>query len=250
MNLPVQIFPSPAVSILPVPAGLSYCDGEDFTLCANSDATMPTYEWKGPNGFTASTLCVSVNDAKASQAGNYDVTVTDAHGCKGASSSIVAVDDPISITAQINGNQITATATGGTPPFLYSIAPGNQPDNATGIFQGLLPGNYIVTATDKLDCTASTSEIIILDGIVEPYAAWGLSISPNPGSGLFEIRLKDIPAGALQFDVFDGNGGLLRTFAVESTTEMLDLTGLSGGLYVIRVSDKDKTGMVRIVILK
>ena len=250
MNLPVKIFASPVVEILPIPAGLSYCYGESFTLCANSDASAPAYEWSGPGGFTSSSLCVVFNNAGASQSGNYNVTVTDIHGCTGTSSSIVAVDNAINITADVNGNQITAVATGGTPPFSYSIAPAGQTGNSTGIFKGLLPGNYTITATDKLGCTASTSEIIITDGIVEPSTAWGLTVSPNPGSGLFEIRLKDIPADALQFDVFSPNGRLLRTFTVGTVAKMLDLTDLPDGLYLMCISDKNKTGAVRIVIAK
>lgn len=248
-SLPVYIFASPTVSILPVPAGAIYCDGDDFALCANSNASAPTYEWKGPGGLTASTLCLSVNNAKASQAGNYDVTVTDSHGCTGASGLIVVVDNPVSITASATGNQITATATGGTPPFQYFLSPGNQSSN-TGTFQNLQPGTYTVTATDDLGCFASTSGIIIVVGIVEPSTEWGLAVTPNPGSGFFEVLMKNTPASALQFDVFSGSGRLLRSFSMETAAKTLDLTDLPDGLYIIRVSDKEKTGIIRLVILR
>jgi hypothetical protein len=126
----------PAISALPYG-----CNGQ-ITLDAGTGFT--TYTWS--NGQTIPT--VSVNTA-----GDYTVTVTDATGCTGV--DVVAVTIPDPPVAAISGNfafcENTATTLAATPGFVnYLWNTGDAtPDivvNATG--------NYDVTVTDALGCTA------------------------------------------------------------------------------------------------
>jgi subtilisin-like proprotein convertase family protein/regulation of enolase protein 1 (concanavalin A-like superfamily)/uncharacterized protein YbbK (DUF523 family) len=55
---------------------------------------------------------------------------------------------------------ITVTATTSNSPITYSIAgPVNQSNN-TGVFTGLAPGNYTITATDAADCGETSSTTV------------------------------------------------------------------------------------------
>ncbi|MCB9267859.1 MAG: T9SS type A sorting domain-containing protein [Lewinellaceae bacterium] len=241
----IEIHDSPVVEISATPPGLSYCDGEDFTLCANSNATSPTYEWDGPGSFTGSTLCVPVDGPAAAQSGTYTVTVTDIHGCTGTDAVVASVDHPLDLEVMAEGGQATALASGGTPPFTYSVFPGGQ-SNGTGIFQNLPSGTYTFTATDAFGCSVSS----MITGTAAPLLAWGVSVSPNPSRGRFEVRVGNGLARELRFDLHDLNGRRLRSFRMETPTRMLDLSDFPDGMYVLRVSDGKQAGVLRLAVLR
>jgi large repetitive protein len=58
---------------------------------------------------------------------------------------------------------ITVAASGGTPPYVYTIAGPtvNTTGTNSGTFTGLTAGSYVVTATDNNGCAVSTSAIVI-----------------------------------------------------------------------------------------
>ena len=96
-------------------------------MTASGGTTPYTYSWSNGagNAATASLLV----------AGNYTVTVTDAHGC--TSTQSVAITQPPALTASITSNQpvscyggsnatTTVTAGGGTAPYDYSWSPSGE----------------------------------------------------------------------------------------------------------------------------
>lgn len=176
----VNIYQTPTVSVTQITQP-PYFEGDDFTICANSNASIPDYEWTGPNGFTDISACVMVNNASLLNSGIYNVTVTDGNGCKGF---------------------------------------------------------------------ANVDIEIMTVGTVQPAIEWGLSISPNPSFGLFEVVLKKSHINPLQFSVFDESGRLLRSFALETDTKTLDLTDLPSGIYLLRIAEGRNTGFMRLAILK
>lgn len=125
----------------------------DITVTGGT--TPYTYVWT--NGATT-------EDVSALVAGGYSVTVTDANGCKvihnrviTQPTQLVVVGSRQNVTCQGNDDgEITLNVSGGTPGYTYlwtgpSINGGNQANqNQTG----LAPGNYSVTVTDNLGCTA------------------------------------------------------------------------------------------------
>ena len=72
----------------------------------------------------------------------------------------------------------------------------------------------MVSVTDQHNCSDSKPGLVVTVGTVQPAVEWGLSISPNPSNGLFEIKLANTHEHALQFDLFDGTGYLLRSFII------------------------------------
>lgn len=181
MTLPdtVNIFQTPTVNIS---HGTTppYYPGDDLILCAGSNATGPSYEWEGPNGFTSSSACAMVSNLSLPNAGIYSVTVTDIHGCQGF----------------------------------------------------------------------ADAEIEIIVGTVEPAEAWGLTIAPNPSDGIAQIRTDQPFSGKLEMVLFDANGRRIRSFWMETPTLTLDLTDLANGFYILRISDGEKAGAMRLAVIR
>jgi hypothetical protein len=96
--------------------------------------------------------------------GSFDVTVTDDAGCTQVYTATVADNTPtIGVTPSgvvantgctVGNGEFTVTASGGASPYSYEITGAS---NSTGVFTGLLGGNYNVTATDDNGCSGVVS---------------------------------------------------------------------------------------------
>lgn len=127
-----------------------------------SGGTGPfSWFWNGPNGFTAITP-----DLTGLQAGTYQLTVHDANGCNASANYSLVAPAPIAIglvpTAEPSCNggldgSIMASIMGGTAPYMPQWIGPNGPLGATQNLTGAGAGNYQITVTDALGCTASNS---------------------------------------------------------------------------------------------
>ncbi len=129
------------------------CNGT-ATAIVSSGTPPYSYLWNNPAAQTTSVatgLC----------AGNYTVTVTDAHGCP--SQGVATITQPTVLTSSITsiGNLTCygvctgfaqATAGGGTAPYIYNWMPGG---NTSATATNLCAGSYTCTVTDAKGCTAT-----------------------------------------------------------------------------------------------
>ena len=128
-------------------------------LTVNGGTSPYAYNWQGPNGFTADT-----QDISNLEAGNYDVTVTDAYNCTSTLSVIISSAAAIDVSethtnVSCNGGNdgtILLTVNGGTAPYNYNWTGPSCPCNGNSL-SNLTAGTYQVTVTDNLGCTASLS---------------------------------------------------------------------------------------------
>lgn len=181
-------------------------------------------------------------------AGNYTVTIRDTDGNLSVSPVTVSQPPALTLNANVNSNTITAAAAGGAPGYQYSLN-GGAPQTS-GTFANLSPGAYTVVVTDANNCTASVSNLIIMSGTVEPSTEWGLSVSPNPGAGLFVVAMQNAPV-AMRAEVFDATGRLLRSLEWQSAngqmSATLDLQQYPQGVYILRLNDGKNQGGVRLI---
>jgi gliding motility-associated-like protein len=133
--------------------------GTNGTAVANAmGGTAPySYSW-APSGLTNSTI-------GSLAAGSYTVTVTDTNNCTVIATAFIT--QPLTAlnvyttnnatTCGINNGVATASASGGSAPYLYSWAPsGGNTTNATGLSQG----TYTINTTDARNCSLSATAII------------------------------------------------------------------------------------------
>lgn len=75
----------------------------------------------------------------------------------GVVSTINGSTNPTCLTG--NDGSIVSSASGGTPPYTYSLNGGTP--QASGTFNGLGPGTYTVTAIDNFGCTNTSSSVTL-----------------------------------------------------------------------------------------
>jgi gliding motility-associated-like protein len=130
-----------------------FCNG---TATVNVSGGTPgyNYSWTPTNQTTqtATGLC----------AGNYTCVITDANGC--TIQRTFTITQPPQLTLSISATSlacngdcnaiVTTVVGGGTAPYNYSWAPGNQ---TTPSITGQCAGSYTVTVTDANGCTRTAN---------------------------------------------------------------------------------------------
>ena len=156
-----------------------------FGLCDGTATITPTdgtpfvggdyhYAISGSTGAPAINFSGVVGNASNLCAGTFTVTVTDSHGC--TASTVFTITQPAVLAANIvlqsnascNGvcdGTATASGTGGTLDYSFSITAPGVIDLLTGDMTNLCAGSYTVTVTDANGCSA-TSSITITEPLV------------------------------------------------------------------------------------
>lgn len=198
------------------------------------------YIWNGlpvQNGQTLSNLSPGV----------YSITLTDADGTTATVSGTISSPLALSSTIVVNGSTITASGNGGTPPYEYSLNGGAY--QSSGTFSNLAPGSYTITVRDAHGCTFAGNSVVVLSSTVEPASAWGLAVSPNPSNGLFTLTMTQAPA-TLHASVYDAAGRMVRDLDLNpgkgQFSTVLDIREMPNGIYLLRLTDGQNWGGVRL----
>ncbi|MFT5912137.1 MAG: hypothetical protein ACI9XO_003670, partial [Paraglaciecola sp.] len=160
LNAPTEINITETIS------NVTIFDGNDGAIdLAISGGTpgVPNYSfnWTGPNGFTATT-----EDITTLSAGFYNVTVTDGNFC--LKTAILEITEPNFLSVDLdassniscnNGSDgsISITTIGGVSPFTFSWAGPNGFTSTDENISMLSVGSYQVTVTDANGAIASLS---------------------------------------------------------------------------------------------
>lgn len=188
-----------------------------------SGGTSPyTYLWS--NGATT-------KDLTNVPAGNYNVTVTDAKGCKKTACATVKQPCPplcniaasaVGTNAKCNGTatgSVVLSVTGGTAPFTYLWSNGATTKDLTNV----MPGNYSVTVKDKNNCSAIASASV---GQPDPITS---SSEPNDAS------CNGSSDGSAFLTVAGGTAPYTYLWSNGSTSK--NLSGVPSGTYNVTITD-------------
>jgi subtilisin-like proprotein convertase family protein len=94
-------------------------------------------------------------------ANTYVFTVKDGNGTLTTTAPVTIISPaPLALSISTDNHVITATATGGTGNYLYSIN-GTVPD-ANNVFSVLSSGNYTIVATDQNNCSLSGTVMVTI----------------------------------------------------------------------------------------
>ncbi len=194
------------------------------TAIASGGSLPYTFLWD-PNGQTTS----SINSLSA---GSYTVTVTDLNGC--TDSQTVVIQAPLAVIANItvdsmascNGiadGGLTASGTGGTPPYTFNW---NNSGNTASI-TGLAAGPYTVTVTDNNGCT--DEETI---NVTEPAALSSIISSVDP-------TCTGVNDGTATATVSGGTLNYTYAWATSPIQTTATATGLGAGTFTVTITDNN-----------
>ncbi len=142
----------------------SPCIGQ--TLQLSGSVASYTYQWLGPNGWTATGQNPTRANFNNTMAGQYLVTITDGLGCSNFYSLLVNPAPSLTITGgpEFCAGQTLLLTASGASNYRWTTPSGTQVNSANLIrfnFNSAMAGLYTVTATSGL-CSLSASINIIL----------------------------------------------------------------------------------------
>ena len=212
----------------------------DGSLDLSTDGALPLTSVTWSDGQTT-------NDAVNLAAGSYLVTVVDANGCTGTSSS-VDIDEPIELSATyaldsadcgIPNGQITVTPVGGTANYTVDWPVLGLLDQA--VIGGLDVGGYNVLVTDANGCTFN--DVVVMENPGDPNISIlnqdnNLCFGDLNGSITVEA---DGGAAPYTFGWFDA------AFNFITVGEML--SGLPTGTYYVMALDDNSCSDVELLVV-
>jgi hypothetical protein len=76
------------------------------------------------------------------------------------------------------------------------------------------------------------------------------SVVPNPSNGYFSIQMESDIALPAKLEVFSISGSILHEQQLNSIKDNIDLTNLSDGVYLLKVTGNGHTRMSKVIIRK
>jgi gliding motility-associated-like protein len=218
---------------------------------ASSGATY-TYEWNDVLFQTANPaigLC-AVNSNPLSSAGSYTCTITDMAGCI-VTSDLIFVSQPDEFDANIilsspiecNGGtgDLSITTTGGTNPIASYEWSGGTTTNS---LNSVVAGNYTCFVEDNNGCTDTAHYNLLEPSVLTVLGSDIVKFDVKcKGGSTGEIQIMGsggtpIPGipGKYNYELFDVNSILVATI---NNQLLAEFTGLSTGIYFIKVTDNN-----------
>ena len=210
----------------------------DGTITINvSGGTLP-YQYSIDNG---STFISNGGNFTGLASGNYQIVVRDNNACTTSGSTItitnpsaIIIGSEIKTDISCNGltdGTISITASGGSPPYLYSIDGGLSYVSNGGNFVGLAAGNYDVSVLDSDNCSTNGSTITITEpsAIVIDSELFSDITCNGASDGTITITVS---GGTSPYE-YSVNGGAI--FAANGG----NFSGLAPGSYNIVVRDNN-----------
>ncbi len=154
-------------------------------------------------------------------AGNYKYIVSDAIGLKDTVNLemtepgpiVINIDNNPVLSSFNNFANLSITAFGGTPPYLFRLNEGLF--QTSSLFQNIVPSLYNITVQDSNNCTTSKVFPFLITAINESKALNNeIYVFPNPSSSSFILNVQNNKGinQPLSIRVFSTEGYLVYTF--------------------------------------
>ncbi len=235
----------------------SLCDNDTLALYVNA---ADTYLWSPGNETTQS--------IRVASAGTYQVTVTDSTlSCESTSSSIMVqkFESPSAMfeasPQEIDKNkdiEITLTDLSINPiNWFWQLSDGktSHEQNPRFTVNSFSPITVNLTITAENGCQDTASSIIdVITGLDDSELQRSWSIYPNPSHGIFLFDLYNKKYGTYQLTIYNLAGQIIENFDIYKSTELMnkqiDLSGLSDGIYLIRLQEPEGDHAIKKIIIR
>ena len=222
------------------------CEGETLMLDAGNAGA--TYTWSNTNAVTQQ---ISVNNA-----GSYVAYVTAPNGCLGIGTINVDVQDApsangIFMQGTYPNMNFTVINAQNANTYDWNFGDGTVVNNAPGSINHTYAadGNFTVTATLANSCdTVDVTETFNIENTLSlnENTISGLSVYPNPTSGLFTVRLDDQTETSVM--VFDMTGAVVLNNVTFSGSSVIDASNWEKGVYFVQITNQGMNSTSKVVV--
>jgi hypothetical protein len=227
-----------------VSSNTAVCAGNSANLTANA-GNNATYLWSNNSIFGATSVTPAITTT-------YTVNATDNKTCHHTGAVTVTVNTLPNVIASSSRTLIckdelqTLHATGAATLSWGSLGSGDSV-----VVTASSPGTfmYIVTGTDNKGCMSGDTISIKVDkctGINEIVNGInGLSVYPNPNTGIFTIELNNGLTKNIQ--VIDLTGRTILSKESNDDKTSVNLHGFAGGVYYVKIQSDKKVEIIKVI---
>ncbi len=229
------------------------CNGnKNGILKATTTGGNGVYAYNWSNAQTSAT----VNNVAA---GNYTVTVTDGFNCTVTASKTLSQPEKLSVSITpinsfVNGTySATIDVTGGVEPYNYLL--NNQTLLNSNIINDLTSGTYSVFVKDNNNCVQSASfSVGTTTGVMNAESSFEkIDVYPNPAADYVNLNLSLKEFKNVKVDLYDlsGQSVLQEEYNnIRDKQTTLDLSNMSAGTYVLKLSLPEGNTFRKIIVSK
>jgi PKD repeat protein len=222
---------------------LSFCQGESVTL-TTTPVNGYTYQWLN----NAQVISGANNQQySATQSGTYTLQVYDANNCPAASNtiSVYVFTNPATPVLTYSNGVLQTSSTGTYEWFKGGVATGVT----TAQFTVSESGCYAVKVTDNNGCYSQSDTSCFFISLIDDVLPEQLLLFPNPVKEILFINTNN-----LQFEGWavcrDVCGRTIHQARVSSGTAVIELKGVSNGLYFVTILDNTNRAIFTQKVLK
>ncbi|MES2620548.1 MAG: T9SS type A sorting domain-containing protein [Bacteroidota bacterium] len=122
-----------------------------------------------------------------------------------------------------------------------SLAPGTEIKNRAAIYFDSNPRILTNTALNTIETNTAVTQI--------SNSKSAIRISPNPATTSITLQLQQTPSSSTTFQLFDIIGRMILQKPLTETTNRVELSGVSEGMYLYNVvSDKERLGAGKLLV--
>ena len=193
----------------------------------------------------------------ANASGQYSVSVIDLQGCEGTDTVNLTVE--LSPVADFTFNWVNygfdfeffdGSSNANSVSWDFGDGDTSTDPNPTHTYQ--FSGTFEVTMVAYNDCGTDTARFIVgPTDIEEDLFGKSISVYPNPSNGIFWVEGMETQAEELTIEVSDARGRLVvrhrHQFVINGFKQQIDLTNEAEGVYVVKISDGERTTYKRVM---
>lgn len=195
-------------------------------------------------------------------AGNYSVTATDGFNCTATASKTLTQPEKLAVNIiPINsfvGGTYSATidVTGGIEPYNYLL--NNQTLLNSNVISDLTSGTYSLFVKDKNNCIQSASFTVgnlgTTTGVINAENSFEkIDVYPNPAANYVNLNLSLKEYKDVKIDLYDLTGQTVfqeEYNSVKDKQTTLDLSNMSAGTYILKLSIPEGNAFRKIIVSK
>lgn len=200
-----------------------------------------------PAGLELDTLTGTIIPALSS-AGTYKVSYT----LSGCTISTMVTIKSLDLSTYVNGDTIFANQDSATYQWvdcnnLFTAIPGETNQN----YIATTNGDYAVIITYD-GCTDTSACVnMVVTSLEDHNKKFDIAIYPNPNNGNFKIRISN-SVSEIETQIMNIHGQVIRRedllITSSSYSKDIDLSGLPGGVYFLRLRSNEAIKILKIVI--
>jgi len=216
-------------------SGLSYC---------NYDETLQSWAAQSPN-YGQTLGATGLQYSASGAAARFQLVDTYYWNING---DALVVPDLLEVISTINGTEMSVSAIGGTGNYSYQWTGPNGFESTESSIVAPQNGIYTVIVSDGCSQWSDTFEILTVG--IKTQEIVDLMLSPNPTSGLLNVRTNKIEGH--EIELMDSRGKTIYRHSLQNNNAQIDLSNFEQGLYLLRLINKHgvEEAVKRVVLVR